>query len=194
MTLQERISELGPDCEQLTLFPVDFLASPFPWPESKPGKTTSVISSLKCSGLSPSLSRITSSVKTYLESCQLPLKTLSRVWSVKAIGASCLILKLRLSERRIGEKESSLWLSTLTAYSGTKGRSAAWAKGKTPTPQEFVRLYPTHRVGGSKGSSPVGVKHGDLAAVIGGQLNPEWTEWFMGFPIGWTELEPSETP
>lgn len=22
----------------------------------------------------------------------------------------------------------------------------------------------------------------------GGQLNPEWVEWLMGFPIGWTEL------
>lgn len=27
-----------------------------------------------------------------------------------------------------------------------------------------------------------------------GQLNPEWVEWLMGFPIGWTDLEDSETP
>lgn len=25
-----------------------------------------------------------------------------------------------------------------------------------------------------------------------GQLNPEWVEWFMGWPIGWTELKPLE--
>lgn len=24
-----------------------------------------------------------------------------------------------------------------------------------------------------------------------GQLNPEWAEWLMGFPAGWSELEPS---
>jgi hypothetical protein len=24
----------------------------------------------------------------------------------------------------------------------------------------------------------------------GGQLNPEWVEWLMGWPIGWTALEP----
>jgi hypothetical protein len=24
----------------------------------------------------------------------------------------------------------------------------------------------------------------------GGQLNPEWVEWLMGWPIGWTELKP----
>lgn len=26
-----------------------------------------------------------------------------------------------------------------------------------------------------------------------GNLNPEWTEWLMGFPTGWTELDASET-
>jgi hypothetical protein len=27
----------------------------------------------------------------------------------------------------------------------------------------------------------------------GGLLNPTWVEWLMGFPIGWTDLEDSET-
>jgi len=27
-----------------------------------------------------------------------------------------------------------------------------------------------------------------------GYSNPEWVEWLMGFPIGWTDLEDSETP
>ena len=27
-----------------------------------------------------------------------------------------------------------------------------------------------------------------------GYLNPTWVEWLMGFPIGWTELNVSETP
>lgn len=30
--------------------------------------------------------------------------------------------------------------------------------------------------------------------IITGKLNPEYAEWYMGFPIGWTELEHSETP
>jgi hypothetical protein len=29
---------------------------------------------------------------------------------------------------------------------------------------------------------------------IGGQLNPTWVEWLMGFPLGWTDLEDSGTP
>ena len=28
----------------------------------------------------------------------------------------------------------------------------------------------------------------------GGQLNPTWVEWLMGFPLGWTDLNASETP
>lgn len=28
---------------------------------------------------------------------------------------------------------------------------------------------------------------------IGGQLNPMWVEWLMGFPQGWTDLDASET-
>jgi hypothetical protein len=33
----------------------------------------------------------------------------------------------------------------------------------------------------------------DLASEVardGGQLNPDWVEWLMGWPIGWTDLKP----
>lgn len=29
---------------------------------------------------------------------------------------------------------------------------------------------------------------------VSGALNPTWVEWLMGFPLGWTDLSPSETP
>ena len=32
-----------------------------------------------------------------------------------------------------------------------------------------------------------------LSEQIGGLLNPTWVEWLMGWPIGWTDLRPSET-
>ena len=28
----------------------------------------------------------------------------------------------------------------------------------------------------------------NLNDQIGGQLNPTWVEWLMGFPTGWTDL------
>jgi hypothetical protein len=32
------------------------------------------------------------------------------------------------------------------------------------------------------------------ATANGGQLNPVFVEWLMGFPTGHTDLRPSETP
>jgi hypothetical protein len=44
-----------------------------------------------------------------------------------------------------------------------------------------------HRKGKyAQGGSP-------LSYQVGGQLNPPWVEWLMGWPIGWTALEPLET-
>jgi hypothetical protein len=47
-------------------------------------------------------------------------------------------------------------------------------------------------------SSQIKRKSPGLAAIHcdqnGGQLNPQWVEWLMGYPIGWTELNASVTP
>ena len=33
----------------------------------------------------------------------------------------------------------------------------------------------------------------NLNDQVGGQLNPTWVEWLMGFPLGWTDLNASGT-
>ena len=38
-----------------------------------------------------------------------------------------------------------------------------------------------------------GTKGKPLPRVVGGQLNPDWVEWLMGWPIGWTDLKPLAT-
>jgi DNA (cytosine-5)-methyltransferase 1 len=68
------------------------------------------------------------------------------------------------------------------------------------------RKYPTMSASGmgNTGSRQIlqrRVEFGDMtetelkamSAGNGGRLNPTWVEWLMGFPLGWTDLEDSET-
>lgn len=102
------------DYEQLMLSLEDFPVSPSVWLESKKGKTTTVTSGLRCSELSENLRRVALSVRTYLESSELPPGKWSRIWSKRAITLSCSILKLRLSALSTEENVSPLWATPNT--------------------------------------------------------------------------------
>jgi hypothetical protein len=75
------------------------------------------------------------------------------------------------------------------------------------TLNQAVKMWPTPcaSASASKGSSPAAltrksgrsratdrIDHAVMASD-GGQLNPQWVEWLMGWPIGHTALEPLET-
>jgi hypothetical protein len=47
-----------------------------------------------------------------------------------------------------------------------------------PTPREFMHKDSTTDRG-----------KGNLGEKVGGQLNPTWVEWLMGYPPGWTDLK-----
>jgi hypothetical protein len=73
--------------------------------------------------------------------------------------------------------------------SKTSGDGLATALAKMPT--LCARDY---RSPGRSRMERTGGTHGEcLPQVIGGPLNPTWCEWFMGFPLGWTELQPLAT-
>ena len=61
------------------------------------------------------------------------------------------------------------------------------------------KRIPTASANDWKGSARGGQRRGQLTdpdmGVIeaGGQLNPDWVEWLMGWPIGWTDLKPLAT-
>ena len=87
-------------------------------------------------------------------------------------------------------------------------------KGKPgPSLGIAVRMWPTPTAGDSKGSgsrnTATSKAHPGISltdAVLGdggrgridagnsGRLNPQWVEWLMGFPLGWTDCDASETP
>lgn len=68
--------------------------------------------------------------------------------------------------------------------------------------RDAVHTWPTPVASMAKGSSPAALTRKSGAdrsndrldhavmASDGGQLNPEWVEWLMGWPIGWTALKP----
>ncbi len=96
---------------------------------------------------------------------------------------------------------------TPTASLGTKGGRVTPRKGREGgTLIEAVRarnIWPTptasdHRNRGKLADPCIqrrlamGKQIG-LGMAAGGQLNPTWVEWLMGWPLGWTDLQPLAT-
>lgn len=94
---------------------------------------------------------------------------------------------------------------TPTATLSSKGGRITLRKGReggTLIEAVSARTWPTPVASMAKGSSPAALtrkcgadRSNDrldhaVMASDGGQLNPEWVEWLMGWPIGWTELKP----
>ena len=75
----------------------------------------------------------------------------------------------RMAQIGLTQQVAARQYGTPTSQSGTKGRSEKFlGKNKAPMPQE-------------------------VAKKEGGQLNPDWVEWLMGWPIGLTDLKPLAT-
>ena len=110
------------------------------------------------------------------------------------------IMKKFLQQGKITQEE---YRSFVAGNGGkTNPQLLEWLMGYQ---QAFTQLLPTPRASDYKGSplnryvGGVHYRHqlDELVEVtpLGkiGQMNPEWVEWLMGYPIGWTELSPLET-
>jgi hypothetical protein len=104
-------------------------------------------------------------------------------------------------ERHISGSESGFWRTPKAQDGGRRGNykdkvklDIYLQKGHTLDLCEQVRwphLWPTPTVCGNYNRKGASKTSGDgLATAVGGTLNPAWVEWLMGWPIGWTELEP----
>lgn len=60
----------------------------------------------------------------------------------------------------------------------------------------LVKMIPIPRATDGSNGGPNQSRNGKpdgLTAFAGGSLNPDWVEWLMGFPVGWTACGVSET-
>ncbi len=99
-------------------------------------------------------------------------------------------------KRQVGlENAVKLWPTPKAEDS----QCAGGHRGTADTLHAAVKKWPTPNVSDGKGPntraegkdrSPA---DDDLPTRAGGQLNPPWVEWLMGWPIGWTDLEPLAT-
>lgn len=199
----ESTRQASPSCQRA--FPV----SPTLLQEKVKAMVTSVTCGAKLQDASEKFNRVGSLVK--IRPVCLPelisgtsneyLPTLPR-WGIACHGEYGALVT---SERRTDATECLL-LPTPTA-SESKGNGLTNRKS---FPQihlyEYVALYPTPQAT-SWGCSEARAKLKRLqeSGMIseyerkrmqsgnGGKLNPTWVEWLMGFPIGWSDLDASET-
>ena len=106
----------------------------------------------------------------------------------------------KLENHRSYKKMQKMWPTPQSRdYKGPSGRSM---KGEENDLPNAVKMWPTPRASEWKDVGPVGSKshtHMDkrdyLCAKVKdpeqptGSLNPQWVEWLMGYPIGWTDLK-----
>jgi len=107
-----------------------------------------------------------------LEDLNESLQTLPR-WGMTVNGELYL---LPTSVQNINEKEFGSW-PTPNAWDGKRGPRSA---ENLATKKHQISLV-------------TAVKHSLTTDYQnGGQLNPTWVEWLMGWPLGWTDLKPLE--
>jgi len=203
---------------QESLFlPGVFHANHFPLPGSSEARQMTAISGQKCSESYARQGRLGSLVKMLLGSSTWHSTKCTLIWKRKATQSNRLLFQLAPSMPRTEEIESGLWPTPregseegYMTRAARKGHKVAisYLETRVDYLENFApKMWPTPRASEYKDSGPVGSKshsHMDARQYLcakakdpsrpSGCLSPMWTEWLMGYPIGWGELEDSEMP
>ena len=123
-------------------------------------------------GLSKNSGQLGSLEKTLVDTLNSVSTPCSRTWRVKVTERGHLVFQLLASAPTTKERESGLWPTPSRGMwkqdVNDDGRYARDIKKK-----------------GFQVMLPAAVK---IRGKGGGQLNPKWVEWIMGYPRGWTDL------
>ena len=80
---------------------------------------------------------------------------------------------------------------TPTKSDGTVGPGNSGREGGDNL-RTAVSMFPSPAARDYRSPNKNGNMKDQLPNVVGGQLNPTWVEWLMGWPLGWTDLRPLE--
>ena len=148
----------------LTSLRADFHAKTSVQPEKGPElKASDLECGWKWHGSFVKWDRATSSWKTGQCSLLAGLDEFSETWPRWGMMRDGECSELVTPERNMSETESG-FLPTPTSHNAKEGNYPSEHRRNTPL----------------------------LATHAGGKINPEWTEWLMGWPIKWTDLQPLE--
>jgi hypothetical protein len=133
-----------------------------------------------------------------LEDLNESLETLPR----SGMTRNGLLWELPMLEQTIKGTESGLlenWPTprSCSAMAAKITQESAWNPKRNPNLETIVgrRMFPTPTAHNAKEAAyPSEYKRNTptLATHAGGELNPMWVEWLMGWPLGWTDLKPLE--
>ena len=197
------------DYEQLTLFQEDSRASHSVLPGSDEAKMMTVISGRKCCELYRKYGPLGSLVRMLLGSSIWRSTRCYLTWKASDTPARRLLFRLAPSTPRIVGTDAQLWPAPTAADSYTGNMKSTQQKPgsmHSVNLSDAVKMWPTPKASDCKGSGPYGSKSAEhdlmkknlkgtvmyyasiTETVDGGQLNPDWVEWLMAFPPGWTDI------
>ncbi len=96
-------------------------------------------------------------------------------------------------------KDGTPWNGTGKPHSVNTGKPIQTALADaariwpTPTRNDAKNVDPPFHRSGGRGTPCLGTQVNQSIGITGGQLNPTWVEWLMGWPLGWTDLKPLAT-
>ena len=157
----------------------------------------------------PEMARIVEEVRPrYVFAENVSLAALEEPWrDLRGLGQLSASLRQMLA-RRTSASGGGSWPTPKSSYSGPDyNRVNRQASGGDDLVTAVARAeqIPTPTAGDAKNARNAtssrhrdsqhhsGTTLCDLVHATGGKLNPQWVEWLMGWPIGWTDCAPLAT-
>ena len=195
-------SEISPMAYQPGLLPEASLASLSVSPGSAEARAMTVGSGQRWLKLLSVSDPLGCWLKMCLESSRWNSTQCYLTWNASSTPHGRLLFRLVPSTPNTDVSEFGLWPTPTAPGSHQVGKITEWGGSGNPLRKMWPTLTvddsntvmlptPTARDwrSGKASQATMDKNNRPLSEHVGGSLNPEWVEWLMGYPEGWTDLE-----